>query len=384
MSTHETARQDHAGVDLGDLERSGDGGEDCERKHCIRDAQRVIRRTSVMPAEHGRGGDHRRAHDVGERAAALAALEVAIGGRGAALAGRDQLAVRAVAHRAAGVAPLEAGVDGKSCRALRLPPAASPRCEPGDTMPGTLTRRPFSTCAAARRSSIRLLVQEPMKTRSIATCCERRGGLELHVVERALDVPAAIAVADARWVGHDAVDRRAILRAGAPAHHGRETARHRTASSRSKCASASVGSARPVGERARPSPRPSAHWRGPRGIGRSCRRGRSCRCGRRPRSTCCRWSAAPSIDMARMAEPAYSTAYPVAPPTPIVLDDREDHVLRRDRRRQRPRRSKCAWSSVSSARRSASRGRAGADCRRRSGSPARRRRHWSRCGNRCR
>ena len=40
------------------------------------------------------------------------------------------------------------------------------RPEPGTTHAVTTARRPFTTAAAARRSSIRLLVQEPMKTRS--------------------------------------------------------------------------------------------------------------------------------------------------------------------------------------------------------------------------
>src|SRR5690606_19501115 len=39
--------------------------------------------------------------------------------------------------------------------------------EPGETSPGTFDLRPASTAAAARRSSIRALVQEPMKIRSI-------------------------------------------------------------------------------------------------------------------------------------------------------------------------------------------------------------------------
>ncbi len=38
--------------------------------------------------------------------------------------------------------------------------------EPGDTSPGTAALRPRSTAAAARRSSMRLLVHEPMNTRS--------------------------------------------------------------------------------------------------------------------------------------------------------------------------------------------------------------------------
>ena len=36
--------------------------------------------------------------------------------------------------------------------------------EPGETCPGTLALRPRSTAAAARRSSMRPLVQEPRKT----------------------------------------------------------------------------------------------------------------------------------------------------------------------------------------------------------------------------
>ena len=38
--------------------------------------------------------------------------------------------------------------------------------EPGTIHAGTVARRPFTTRATARRSSSRLLVQEPMKTRS--------------------------------------------------------------------------------------------------------------------------------------------------------------------------------------------------------------------------
>src|ERR1700730_18326089 len=53
-----------------------------------------------------------------ERAAALAAFVVAVGRGRAALAGRDQLAVRAVAHRASGIAPLEAGVDKNAIEPL--------------------------------------------------------------------------------------------------------------------------------------------------------------------------------------------------------------------------------------------------------------------------
>src|SRR5882724_373682 len=42
------------------------------------------------------------------------------------------------------------------------------RPEPGTTIDGTMVLRPSARCAAARKSSIRLLVQEPMNTRSTA------------------------------------------------------------------------------------------------------------------------------------------------------------------------------------------------------------------------
>src|SRR5258708_11159775 len=62
-------------------------------------------------AGDGGGGGHRRAEQVGARALALAALEIAVRGRGAALARGDPVARHADAHRAAGFAPLEAGGD---------------------------------------------------------------------------------------------------------------------------------------------------------------------------------------------------------------------------------------------------------------------------------
>ena len=57
----------------------------------------------------GGGGGHLRGDEVGAPAAALAPLEVAVRGRGAALAGRERVRVHAEAHRAAGDAPVEPG-----------------------------------------------------------------------------------------------------------------------------------------------------------------------------------------------------------------------------------------------------------------------------------
>src|SRR6185312_1560048 len=57
----------------------------------------------------GRGG-HLRGDQVGAPATALAALEVAVGRRGAALAWLEDVGVHAQAHRASRHAPVEAGV----------------------------------------------------------------------------------------------------------------------------------------------------------------------------------------------------------------------------------------------------------------------------------
>src|SRR5215469_14590320 len=60
-------------------------------------------------AGDGGGGGHLRADEVGASTAALASLEVAVGGRGAALAGLQDVGVHGEAHGAAGLAPLKAG-----------------------------------------------------------------------------------------------------------------------------------------------------------------------------------------------------------------------------------------------------------------------------------
>src|SRR5262245_60423327 len=57
--------------------------------------------------DRGRGG-HLRRHEVRPPAGALAALEVPVGRRRAALARREDVRVHAEAHRAPGLAPLEA------------------------------------------------------------------------------------------------------------------------------------------------------------------------------------------------------------------------------------------------------------------------------------
>src|SRR6266851_5577464 len=60
-------------------------------------------------ASDGGGGGHDRAHEMRAAILALAALEIAIAGAGAALVRRQNVGVHADAHTAAGVAPLETG-----------------------------------------------------------------------------------------------------------------------------------------------------------------------------------------------------------------------------------------------------------------------------------
>ncbi len=68
-------------------------------------------------------------------------------------------------------------------------------CEPGTTSARTrgLTCRPRATCAAASRSSIRALVQEPMKTRS--------RGMSWSAVPGFKSMYASARSATSRWAG---------------------------------------------------------------------------------------------------------------------------------------------------------------------------------------
>ena len=125
-------------------------------------------RMSTKRPLDGRRGGHLRADQVGAAAGALAALEVAVRGRGAALALAEDVRVHSQAHRAARLAPLEAGASGRPRRGPPPRPAPSPagsRARPcrGAT---SATLRLSTIEAASRRSEIRELVQEPMKIRS--------------------------------------------------------------------------------------------------------------------------------------------------------------------------------------------------------------------------
>ena len=77
---------------------------------------------------------------------------------------------------------------GRSRPAPRSRPAWPPAGSPGrpSRRRCVATLRPLIISAAARRSPMRALVQEPMKTRSSLSSLHRRAGLQAHVDERAL------------------------------------------------------------------------------------------------------------------------------------------------------------------------------------------------------
>src|SRR5512145_2298956 len=72
-----------------------------------------------MAGDRRRRG-HRRADEMGTPAGALAPLEIAVRGRGTALAGLQAVLVHPKAHGAAGLSPLEARVAEDAVEALAL------------------------------------------------------------------------------------------------------------------------------------------------------------------------------------------------------------------------------------------------------------------------
>ncbi len=153
---------------------------------CLHDAPLPAERTDVDEmAGDGGGRRHGGADQVGAPALPLPALEIAVRGRGAALA-------RLRAGRRSSPEHMEQPGSRHSKPAsmkILSSPSRSACCltrpEPGTTIASlTLeaTRLPRATAAAARRSSMRELVQEPMKTLSTRMSVDGRVGLQAHVL----------------------------------------------------------------------------------------------------------------------------------------------------------------------------------------------------------
>ena len=160
---------------------------------------------------------------MGAALVALAALEIAVRGRGAALARRELVGVHRQAHRAARLAPFEAGGEEDLVEAFGLGlllHQARARHDHGvdalgDLAAGDDLRRGAQVLdaavgARADEDAVDGDVGDPL------------AALQAHVVERALDRGAlglGRAVLDAR---HEAADRRHVLRAGAPGDDRRQ------------------------------------------------------------------------------------------------------------------------------------------------------------------
>ena len=142
-----------------------------------------------------------------------------------ALAGARRVAVHRDAHRAAGLPPLEAGVAEDAVEALCLRRALD---EPGaraPPSPAPRRARPRRTAAAARRSSSRLFVHEPMNTRSTRStraACPARAPCRRARAPRLARRTGSATVAGS---GTRAVIGAAVLRTRAPGHVRRDLRR---------------------------------------------------------------------------------------------------------------------------------------------------------------
>jgi hypothetical protein len=169
---HEARRDQLIGIDIVAVERdrrAAMGGPSAHAAGRPSRRGRTSVRCPVTAAAATIAGDIK----VRARPAPLTAPEVPVGGRGAALAGlhadrRSLPHTWNIPHRPSRAPPQVKMRSSPSASACAL------TCrEPGETRPGTFARRPARTAAAARRSSIRALVQEPMKTWSTAISARR-------------------------------------------------------------------------------------------------------------------------------------------------------------------------------------------------------------------
>ena len=234
----------------------------------------------------GGGRGHRRADEMGAHAGPLAADEVAVGGRGDALAGRPVSPLTPTHMEQPGSRQSKPAAR-RSGPGLRPRPASSRCRSPARPRPGSATLRPSATSAAARRSSMRQLVQEPMKTQSTGRAVDRRARHQAHVVERALQLSRLRGVGRGRRLGNARRDGDRMLGAGAPGDRGRDGASVE-ADVAVEAGAVVARHAAPVARRPRRTPRPSARRAGRRGSRRSCRRAPPCRPCRRARPSGCR------------------------------------------------------------------------------------------------
>ena len=229
---------------------------------------------------------------MGAAALALAALEVAVGRRRAALPRRQLVGVHAQAHRAAGVAPFGAEVAEDLVEPLGL--GLQPDAGASRGRPARARRRP---CAAADDLGGRAQVLDPAvgagadedrvdrdlaqrRARPSGPCTARARSAAARAFSSAKSAgTGTLADSDTPWPGlvPQVTNGSSVV--------GVEVRPRRRRRRRRRCAACSST------RRRRPSRRPAGRAGGPSGSRRWSRRGPPCRRGRRPRSTCCRWSS---------------------------------------------------------------------------------------------
>ena len=157
------------------------------------------------------------------RARSLAANEIAVGRRGAALAGGQRVAVRAEAHRTAGVTPFESRVDEDLRQTLGLGlglddaragnnPCGHAGCDLSSTKHGRGGSQVFDAPIGAGAD------EDPVD----GDIGQRHAWLEIHVSKRAGDRIATLGRFPRRRVRNAAVNRKRVLRAIAPGHYRRD------------------------------------------------------------------------------------------------------------------------------------------------------------------
>src|SRR5659263_514737 len=180
------------------------------------DVRPEVRDRRQRPADRGRGCDERR-HEVRAPALALAALEVAVGRRRAALPRCELVRVHAQAHRAAGVAPLRTEVEEDLVEPLGLGLQADPGRRRHDEDAHRLrlgaSLDELGDRAKVLDPTVGARADEDRVDRDVT---QRRSRGQAHVLDRTLGGLTLVLVGDLGRDGHAAGQRQALSRVGAP------------------------------------------------------------------------------------------------------------------------------------------------------------------------
>ncbi|GFF30512.1 LOW QUALITY PROTEIN: Lysine-specific demethylase 8 [Aspergillus udagawae] len=173
-------------------------------------------------AGDGGGGSHGGGHEVGAAAGTLATLEIAVGGAGAALLGREDVGVHAQAHGAAGLTPLETcvredAVQPLGFRLLFDQTRTGDDHGAHDVAGNLLTADDLGRGAQILNPRIGARADEHLVNGDVL---HSGAGHETHVLEGTLAGDLAVLVLEVVGSGDDARDRDNILRGSTPGNGG--------------------------------------------------------------------------------------------------------------------------------------------------------------------